>query len=111
MRLIQFGSIIRGRLSGWNVNQEGLSKLKFINFIILRALLLVVLLSAPAHAEIEKVSLNCKAGICLYWWPMLPKVDGWHAEVKVNYNIGVNSLVHDGSTFKDSTTVMYAKAS
>ena len=73
-------------------------------------LLAFALLSGSAAAEIEKTSLICKSSFCLYWWPKLPELKGWHQDHDGSYEIGANVLVPDGSTFANATTVIYAEA-
>jgi len=68
-------------------------------------------LAAPAIGEIEKLGNPCETGICLYWWPKLPTVKGWHHEDGPSQQNATNILAPDGATFSDAETVMYAKAS
>lgn len=76
-----------------------------------RALLLLILSATlPVSAEIEKLGHACETGICLYWWPKLVPIDGWHHEPGPSQKYGANALAPDGSTFIDAETVMYAKA-
>jgi hypothetical protein len=63
-----------------------------------------------ASGEIEKLGNLCDSGVCVYWWPKLPAVKGWHQEEEVSRKQGVNALAPDGSTFKDAETVMYGTA-
>ena len=72
--------------------------------------LILFMLSASASAEMEKTALSCKTGVCLYWWPKLPQIKGWHQDLKQSYNYGANALAPDGSSFTDAETVMYATA-
>jgi len=77
-----------------------------------RLLLFVALLGAlPVGAEIVKSGTSCQTGICLYWWPKPPAINGWHQEIGPSQHYGANTLAPDGSAFKDAETVMYAKAS
>lgn len=77
-----------------------------------RLLLIVALLSAiPVSAEIEKTAVPCETGLCLFWWPKLPAVKGWHQDLAQSQHYGINALAPNGSTFKDAETVIYAKAS
>jgi len=76
-----------------------------------RILLFAALLCAlPVGAEIVKTGTPCQTGICLYWWPKLPAIKGWHQEVGPSQHYGANTLAPDGSTFMDAETVVYAKA-
>lgn len=62
------------------------------------------------NAEIEKLSRICETGICLYWWPKLASIKGWHQERESSYAISANVQVPDGFTFSNAETVIYAKA-
>ena len=72
--------------------------------------LLLLAVAQPASAEVEKLGRPCESGICLYWWPRLPPVEGWHCDAGASERYGANALAPDGSTFMDAETVMYAKA-
>jgi len=75
------------------------------------ALLLGLLsLTVLANAEIEKGGNLCDSGVCVYWWPRLPPVTGWHQDMEVSRRQGVNALAPDGSTFNEAETVMYGTA-
>lgn len=71
----------------------------------------VLLISLTAQAEIEKTAVPCETGLCLYWWPKLPPLKGWHQDKDQSYHYGVNALAPDGSSFAKAETVIYAKAS
>jgi hypothetical protein len=66
--------------------------------------------SFTAIAEIEKGGNPCETGICVYWWPKLPAISGWHHEAEASQHHAVNALAPDGSTFENAETVMYAVA-
>ena len=70
----------------------------------------ILLLSVAARAEIEKNAAPCETGFCLYWWPKLPQLKGWHQDKEQSYQNGVNALSPDGSSFADAETVIYANA-
>lgn len=74
------------------------------------ALLLLTALSTTAFSEIEKVAILCKTGICLYWWPKLPAISGWHHDQDASLYYGVNALAPDHFTFYNAEAVIYAKA-
>jgi hypothetical protein len=77
----------------------------------LRLACFVLLLSlAVQAAEIEKRALVCQTGICLYWWPKLPQIKGWHQDKNFSYRYGVDALAPDGFTFSNAVAVMYANA-
>lgn len=71
----------------------------------------ILLLSMAAQAEIEKTALPCDTGLCLYWWPKLPPLKGWHQDMGQSYHYGINALAPDGSSFAIAEAVIYAKAS
>jgi hypothetical protein len=73
-------------------------------------LVLVVALSAPAYAEMEKLAVLCENKICFNWWPKLPAVKGWHHERDHSYKYSVNAQAPDGYTFANAEFVIYAKA-
>jgi hypothetical protein len=77
----------------------------FINFIIV-----LLLFSATANAEIEKVAVPCEQKICFYWWPKLAAVKGWHHDREYSYHYSVNAQAPDGYTFANAESVIYAKA-
>ena len=72
--------------------------------------LLVLFLGMAAQAEIEKVAVACNTGFCLYWWPKLPAVAGWHQDKQQSFNYGANTLAPNGSSFVDAEAVIYAVA-
>jgi hypothetical protein len=67
-------------------------------------------LGITVQAEIEKVAVACDTGVCLYWWPKLPAVPGWHQDKQQSLNYGANALAPNGSSFVDAGAVMYAVA-
>ncbi|MGB8495058.1 MAG: hypothetical protein WCE53_11710 [Candidatus Acidiferrum sp.] len=71
----------------------------------------ILLLSMAAKAEIEKTALPCDKGLCLYWWPKLPPLKGWHQDINQSYHYRINTLAPDGSSFTKAEAVIYAKAS
>jgi hypothetical protein len=65
------------------------------------------------HGEIEKnAAISCKdnQNICLYWWPKLPEIKGWHQERESSFHYNANALAPDGKTFNNAEVVMYAAA-
>lgn len=72
--------------------------------------LLLLLISVPVAAEIEKNAIPSENGFDLYWWPVLPKIDGWHQDVGSSYRYRANTQVPDGATFSNAESVIYAKA-
>jgi len=78
--------------------------------VVVTALIVVSLFAATAGAEIEKNAVMCDTGICLYWWPKLPELKGWHQDKDQSYNYGVNALAPDGASFAKAEAVMYAVA-
>jgi len=69
-------------------------------------------LSIYSHAEIEKFAIPSEScgGMCFYWWPKLPNIQGWHHEREQSYNYSANAQAPDGFTFANAETVFYAKA-
>jgi len=70
----------------------------------------VFLLSIAAQAEVEKIATPCDNGICLYWWPKLPPISGWHQDKDQSFHYRINALAPDGSSFVKAEAVMYAEA-
>jgi hypothetical protein len=77
-----------------------------------RLLVVLVLVSTPVCAEIEKRAVPCDATerICFYWWPRLPQAAGWHQDLDHSYMYSANAVAPDGFTFANAETVIYAKA-
>ncbi len=76
---------------------------------------IVAAYSAIARAEIVKsATIDCSNNrLCLYWWPKLPSISGWHTDEDANYQVGengINALVPDGFNFSNSDTVIYGNA-
>ncbi|MHA6206270.1 hypothetical protein ACXU4B_17720 [Dyella soli] len=71
---------------------------------------MLVFVSTPVSAEVEKTALMCKSSICFYWWPKLPELTGWHHDHDGSYQINANVLVPDGKTFADAAAVIYVEA-
>lgn len=65
---------------------------------------------APATARIEKTAIPCKTGICLYWWPAMAYVKGWHHDQGASLMYSINAEAPDGYTFSNAESVIYAKA-
>ena len=73
--------------------------------------LLFILLSVAANAEIEKKVVPCEQQkMCIYWWPKLAIIQGWHHERNFSYQYGFNAQAPDGFTFANAESVIYAKA-
>jgi hypothetical protein len=79
------------------------------NLIRLTCVVLLLSLAVQA-AEIEKRAQPCQTGICLYWWPKLPQIKGWHQDRDFSYHYGVDALAPNGFTFSNAVAVMYANA-
>ena len=74
--------------------------------------LLLVMPSASAIAEIYKVAVpdeRCGT-VCFYWWPVLPKVDGWQQDMPNSYHYSANAQAPVGKSFSNAESVIYAKA-
>ena len=78
--------------------------------LILSILLLSI--SATLHAEIHKEALVCEkaGGICFYWWPELPTIDGWQQDKDNSFRYSMNAQAPIGFNFGNAETVIYAKA-
>ena len=77
-----------------------------------KILLLLLLLPAITQAEIYKKALVCSdtGQICLYWWPTLPEVQGWHQDMRHSYHYKMNTLALEGYDFSNSEAVIYARS-
>ena len=72
--------------------------------------ILLLFASPTLHAEILKLAIQDQSGIQFYWWPVLPKVDGWHHDREYSIHYGLNAQAPDGFDFGNAETVIYAKA-
>jgi len=72
--------------------------------------LALLVLSTPAFAEIEKVAVPCDEGMCLFWWPKLPAVNGWHQDRDSCLTYKVNAQAPNGYSFVNAEAVIYANA-
>jgi hypothetical protein len=72
--------------------------------------LLSVLFSMTARAEIEKTVAPCDTGTCLYWWPKLPQIKGWHQDKSQSFNSGISAWAPNGHSFVTADVVIYAIA-
>ena len=62
------------------------------------------------QAEIYKLSIPHETGFKFYWWPVLPKVKGWHHEENYSIKYNINAQAPEGFNFSNAETVIYAKA-
>ena len=69
-----------------------------------------LLFSLAARAEIEKTVAPCDSGTCLYWWPKLPQIKGWHQDKGQSFNSGISAWAPDGHSFVNAEAVIYAIA-
>jgi hypothetical protein len=85
---------------------------KFIPKSAIWACCLAVLcgLSVTAQAEIEKTAQPCDTGICVYWWPKLPQIHGWHQDKDQSFYSGIYAMAPDGHSFRNAEAVIYAIA-
>jgi hypothetical protein len=68
-------------------------------------------LAPGASADVEKFAQpECAQGLCLYWWPKLPALSGWHHEEGPSVENSSNILAPDGSDFVNAETIIYARA-
>ncbi|MGP1682973.1 MAG: hypothetical protein ACTS8S_11665 [Giesbergeria sp.] len=72
--------------------------------------LILITISGPVSAEVEKVAAPADSGIALRWWPKVQPPQGWHFDRESSHHFGFNAMAPDGSTFSAAETVMYAKA-
>jgi len=77
---------------------------------VLLTIIIVLVISIPAHAEIEKIAIPCESGFCFHWWPKLPAVDGWHHDREHSLYYSFNAQAPIGETFSNAKTVIYANA-
>ena len=64
--------------------------------------LLILFISVPVTAEIEKNAIPGDNGFQFYWWPVLPKVEGWHQDEYSSYRYSANTQAPDGETFSNA---------
>jgi hypothetical protein len=104
--------MLRARLweTGSYSTKNRVKELIIMRIIAVTLCFVVIFLSANANAEIEKTGVPCKEGLCLFWWPKLAPVEGWHHERGPSNMYGINAQVPDGNTFSNAETVIYAKA-
>jgi hypothetical protein len=74
------------------------------------ACLLVLLTSAPAPAEIERLAFPGEKSMVFYWWPKVTPPKGWFRDEQLSQREGVNLHILDGETFDGSPAVMYTRA-
>ena len=76
------------------------------------SILLSFILFSQSYAEIKKTVIpgeKC-GGMCFYWWPVLPSVEGWRQDIEASYKFSANTQAPNKFNFKNSETVIYAKA-
>lgn len=78
--------------------------------INLFTIILIFFIAFPIYGEMEKTAIPCENKICFYWWPILPKIDGWHQDKEFCYKFKANTQAPDNFTFGNAETVIYAKA-
>jgi hypothetical protein len=78
--------------------------------ILINLIVILLVFSVSANAEIEKIAMPCEQKLCFYWWPELPNVQGWHQDREHSYMYGANTQAPDGFTFGNAEAVVYAKA-
>lgn len=72
--------------------------------------LFTVLFSMTARAEIEQTVTRCDTGTCVYWWPKLPQIRGWHQDKSQSLNSGISAWAPNGRSFVNADAVIYAIA-
>ena len=70
----------------------------------------MLMISSPIYAEIEKLAIPGESSIQLYWWPVLPEVEGWHHDREHSLLYNANAQAPDGFNFADAETVIYVKS-
>ncbi len=73
-------------------------------------LLLLCLAPGAVCGEILKLAVQGDAGVQFYWWPVLPRVEGWYHDRQHSLFYGTNAQAPEHSNFADAETVIYAKA-
>lgn len=76
---------------------------------ILLSVLVALIWSAVANAEMQKIATVCEKGMCFHWWPLLPEVPGWSHDRDASLHFGVNAQVPIGKTFSEAEAIIYAK--
>lgn len=73
---------------------------------------LLAISPALSLAEIYKAAIpDQRCGqICFYWWPVLPKIEGWEQDMPNSYHYSANAQAQVGESFSNSESVIYAKA-
>ena len=70
----------------------------------------MTLVSLAARAEIEKTVAPCDTGSCVYLWPKLPQIKGWHQDKNQSFNSGISAWAPNGHSFVTADVVIYAIA-
>jgi hypothetical protein len=78
--------------------------------IAISIVVVLLVLSVSANAEVEKIAVPSEGKFSFYWWPELTSVQGWHHDREHSYMYSANAQAPDGSTFDDAEAVIYAKA-
>ena len=75
-----------------------------------KILLISLIFSFSANAEIHKEAYPVESGFEFRWWPVLPKIDGWAQDQDSSVRYGINAQVPEGQSFSDAETIIYSKA-
>jgi hypothetical protein len=73
-------------------------------------LLLGILLTSVAHAEVTRLAFPSDSGFDLVWWPKLTAPASWEQDYDASVANAINVLVPKGGSFSDADTIMYARA-
>ena len=92
--------------TGWFTPPSAFSRLPGAIWLAL----LFCLAPGTAQAEILKLAVQGDAGVQFYWWPVMPRVEGWYHDRENSLFYGANAQAPAGSRFADAETVIYAKA-
>ena len=91
-----------------NPCRRGLAFLRRVGFLLFLAL------ASPAFAGVEKLASISDQGICPYWRPIVPALEGWvrdnEAEDCARAPNGISVLVRPGQTFENAPAIIYARA-
>ncbi len=78
--------------------------------VIVRMCCIIALFSMTARAEIEQTVAPCDRGTCVYRWPKLPQIKGWHQDKTQSFSSGISAWAPNGHSFVNADAVIYAIA-
>ncbi len=73
---------------------------------------IVLSFSCVLSAEIHRETTVCNESgeMCFYWWPKLPRIEGWQQDNRNSYRYSLNAQAPVGFNFGNAESVIYAKA-